>query len=208
MKVALLQRTREEWTAKQAVDDIERQIRGEGFAPAPVEVSRPQHPAQKRMMAALTAPAEPTVEGQYKRRNNAIRAVIEFCYVEEAHTRSRTMVVEVSSTKAGRTEDPRRDSPLDAAAISVFVSKPSERPRRCFVCVGKAMTLVPGDPDVERLICEFYSSSDLTRHVRRRHLANMNDGDKSQCQVCCMPLKHKMHFKNHALQIHGTVSGD
>ena len=90
MKNALKVQTRKEWTTKQAVDDIERQLSGEGFDPKAVDTSpstcRLQHPAQKRMVAALAAPAEPTLEAQYNRRNNAIRATIAYCFGEEERT--------------------------------------------------------------------------------------------------------------------------
>ena len=43
---AMLQDIREEWTDIQAVKDIERQLRGEGFAPVPEDISTQlQHPA-------------------------------------------------------------------------------------------------------------------------------------------------------------------
>lgn len=205
MKNALRKKTREEWTVKQAVDDIERQLRGQGFAPEPVDTAcRPQHPAQKRMLAALTAPAEPTLEAQYKRKNNAILAIIAYCFVEEGRTPHRTGAVATKSTRC--LAEPIADCPLYAVVLSVFVSNEKERQRRCFICVGKAMSLAPDDPNVEKLIHEFYTSSDLTKHFRRHHLLNLQDSDKIECRVCCMSLDHKLHFQNHALRIHGTVS--
>lgn len=205
IKYDLLNRIRADWTAKQAVDDIERQLRGEGFAPLPVDTSAPQHPAQKRLVAALTVPPQPTLEGQYRRRNNAIRAVMDYCLVEEGRTRCAAAPVQ----RPGRRPDNRKpDSHLAAAAVSVFVSRDHERPRRCFVCVGKAVSLSlgPHDPGMEELIREFYTSSDLSKHFRRRHLQHLNDSDNVECPACCMSLDNKMHFRNHAHRIHGTVS--
>ncbi|KAJ9130381.1 DUF3435 domain protein, partial [Pleurostoma richardsiae] len=53
----LRERIRDEWTDEQAVDDIRRQLRGIGFAePIAADAARrPQLPAQKRLVAALTA---------------------------------------------------------------------------------------------------------------------------------------------------------
>ncbi|KAH6976779.1 hypothetical protein EDB80DRAFT_692446 [Ilyonectria destructans] len=132
LKSALKQQIRDEWTAEQAVDDIERQLQ------------------------ALTAPLSDTLEGQFRRRDNTINAVI-------------------------------------------FVKTKQERPRRCFICVGKALTLAGDDGAVQDLIHEFYTSGDVTKHLRRKHLSNLRDGDKIQCHVCDMSLDHKMHLKNHAL---------
>ncbi|KAL2127862.1 hypothetical protein VTI74DRAFT_10075 [Chaetomium olivicolor] len=205
IKNALLKKTREEWTVKQAVDDIERQLRGEGFAPQPTDsLCPPQHPAQKRLVAAITAPAEQTLEGQFRRRNNAIHAIIAYCSVEEGRTPCRPGTVATKSAR--RLEDPIAGSPLYAAALSVFVHDEKERPRRCFICIGNAMSLAPDDPNVEKLIDEFYTSSDLSKHFRRRHLKNLRASDKIECRVCCMSLDNKMHLQNHAHRIHGTVS--
>lgn len=65
----------------------------------------------------------------------------------------------------------------------------------------------PDDPDVKALIREFYTSSDLSKHFRRRYLQNLKDGDKVECQLYCMSLDDKMHFRTHAERIHSTVSG-
>lgn len=56
------------------------------------------------------------------------------------------------------------------AALALFVSDDTQRPKQCFICVGRAMGLSLEDPAVERLIQEFCSSSDLSRHFRLRHL--------------------------------------
>jgi hypothetical protein len=116
----------------------------DGFAAGePVDTPRrPRHPAQKRLVAALTVSAEPTPEAQYRRRRNAICAIIDYCSVEEGFSRSHTATLKASIR---RPEDAKPDSPLYAAAMSVFVSTATERPRRWFVCVGQAMALVPDD---------------------------------------------------------------
>ncbi|KAL6409905.1 hypothetical protein AUP68_06307 [Ilyonectria robusta] len=81
-----------------------------------------------------------------------------------------------------------------------------ERPRRCFVCVGRATTLPSSDPTIQGLIRPFYSSGDLSKHVRRHHLSNIQDDEKLHCRLCSLSLDHKMHLQNHAMRIHGTVS--
>jgi len=205
IKNALLKKVRKEWTVSQAVDDIDRQLRSKGFAPIPVDTPNPpQHPAQKRLIEALTAPAEPTLEGQYKRKNRAINAAIAYCFIEEGPTPRRTATVVTKPTK--RLEEPAVDSPRYAALLSVFVTNEKERPRSCFVCVGIAISLERDDPRIEKLIREFSSSSDLTKHFRRRHLSNLQESDKVECRAYMILLEHKIHFQNHALQIHSTFS--
>jgi len=206
---ALKDRIREQWTNKQAVIDIESQLAGLGFVedPAIRKSNRPRLPAQKRLMEALTAPVETTVEGQHRRRDAAINAIVAYCAVIEGPAACRTnnsttTVMQQPVTKS----DPPASSHLHVAAMSVFITKDEDRPRRCFLCVGEALHLEPDDPRIDKLIHPFYTHGDLTKHFRRRHLSNLREDDKLQCQVCVMSLDHKMHLQNHARRIHGTVS--
>ncbi|KAK1688950.1 hypothetical protein BDP55DRAFT_726296 [Colletotrichum godetiae] len=81
------QRIRDEWSDKQATDDIERQIHGIGFDnPATDNTCRPQGTAQRQLMKKLTAPIVTTLEGQYRRRDEAIEAVSTYCLVQEGCT--------------------------------------------------------------------------------------------------------------------------
>ncbi|RKK77497.1 hypothetical protein BFJ71_g16737 [Fusarium oxysporum] len=98
----LKQQYRQGWSRKQAVVDIERQLAGQTFEEPPVSPSdessyssQEQHPAQKRLFEALTAPVADTLEGEYQRRNNAILAVMAYCPVQESplpRTRNQAMV--------------------------------------------------------------------------------------------------------------------
>jgi hypothetical protein len=70
------------------------------------------------------------------------------------------------------------NSPVYVAALSVFVKSEKEQPRRCFICIGEALSLEPEDPHIDELIHELYSSSDLSKHFRRKHLSHLRDGDE------------------------------
>lgn len=210
----LKQTIRDKWTAKQAVEDIERQLHGLGFAEPPKEDSsyRPQRPAQKQLIQALTAPVVPTLEGQYQRRDNAIEAISAYCLVQEGCT-IRVRRSPASPTK--HTEptlfEPSCKSPkqslLSLATLSIFVKNETERPRRCFVCVGQALSLAEDDDQINNLISEFFMPCDLTKHFKRKHLSKLQNNNPVQCRVCDdLKLEHKMHFQNHALLVHGTVS--
>ncbi|KAF4480421.1 hypothetical protein CGGC5_v011005 [Colletotrichum fructicola Nara gc5] len=188
----LKQTVRDEWTDEQATDDIERQIHGVGFSePSTGDFSRPQQPAQKRLLTKLTAPLVATLEGQYCRRDNAIEAVSAYCTVQEGCA--------VRRPQHGPKEDrippspvtPREGSSLYEATLSVFVANKKERPRRCFVCIGQALCLPADDEQrLNELSHEFYTPSDLTKHFR----------------LCDVALKNKMHFQRHAIEVHGTVT--
>jgi hypothetical protein len=203
----LKQKIRNEWTDNQAVDDIERQLRGDGFAEDAVADTRcsPQRPSQSLLVEALTAPVDTTLEGQYRRRDRAIDAITAYCLVEEG------CVLRPTQTTAGTrrpptTRDRAADSPLRIATRTVFVKNENERPRICFLCVGKALSLPPDDPEIENLIHEFYLPGDLTKHFKRKHLAHIREGDRVECSACKMSLRHKMDLQNHGQRVHGTVS--
>lgn len=84
---------------------------------------------------------------------------------------------------------------LKAAMLSVFTAK---RPLICFVCLGRK------DLELAKRLYEFASPGDLTKHFKRKHLSQVKEKDRPDCNVCLMQLEHKMHFQNHALAIHGT----
>jgi hypothetical protein len=206
LKRRLKEKIRDEWTAKQAVDDIESQLMGDWQPTQTVDkLCHPQRPAQKSLVQALSAPSDNTLEGQYRRRNDAMDAVVAYCVVEEGSTIRRLTVSAVKSNK-GPTSGSSPEHRLRLALKSVLVMEKTERARRCFVCVGKALTLAPDDVTLEDLLREFYMASDVTKHFRRRHLSRVQDDGRIYCQVCQKWLEHKMHFQNHALRVHGLLS--
>ncbi|VTT72992.1 unnamed protein product [Fusarium fujikuroi] len=213
----LKQQYRQGWSRKQAVVDIERQLAGQTFeeSPSPSDESsysaQEQHPAQKRLFEALTAPVADTLEGEHQRRNNAVLAVMAYCPVQESpvpRTRNQAMVTKNRSplrlNTAGKEPQPMND--IGTAIASVFVTNRDERSRRCFLCIGTATTLQPSDPAIERLINPFYSPGDLSKHFKRRHLSNLQPNERLHCRLCDETLDHKMHLQNHAETVHGTVS--
>lgn len=209
LKKALLERIKEAWTDKQAVEDIQFQLQGYKF-PEPAAADRvcpPQRPAQRRLVEALTAPMDNSIEGYYRCRDNAIDAIVAYCSVAEGRTARRAKI----SAKKDPEPNPSQlnDNCLEAAVLSVFVNSATERPRRCFMCVGAALSLEPDDPRSKELIRDFHTPGDLSKHFRRRHLSHIShtSHDASlRCAVCDMRLTSKMHLQNHAMRVHGTVS--
>ncbi|KAF4331872.1 C2H2 finger domain protein [Fusarium beomiforme] len=206
------EQVRKAWTREQAVTDIERQLAGKTFEEPPISPSdEDAHPAQKRLYEALTAPPTNTIDTEYRRRNNAILSVMSYCSVQEPPlppiTRYKAVTTEkdVSDLHDNTTKD-TASSALGDAITSVFVKNRTERSRRCFLCVGRATTLQPSDPAVDGLIKPFYSTGDLSRHFKRRHLSNLQPNEKLYCRLCDETLDHKMHLQNHAETVHGTVS--
>ncbi|KAI0837724.1 C2H2 finger domain protein [Hypoxylon sp. FL0890] len=139
----LKQTIRAKWTAKQAVEDIELQLHGLGFAKPPKENSfyRPQRLAQKQLIQALTAPIIPTLEGQYRRRDNAIEAISAYCLVQEGCT-IRVRRSPASSTKPSEPTllipscKSLKQNLLSLTTLSIFIKRVEERLKRYFIYVG------------------------------------------------------------------------
>ncbi|KAM5349340.1 hypothetical protein ACJ41O_005845 [Fusarium nematophilum] len=183
------QKYRKGWSRQQAVVDIERQLAGKTFEEPPMPSSpsdEAAHPAQERLLQALTAPVADTIEAEYRRRNNAILAVMAYCPIQEGPSRrtgstARSNKSSVSGRPKATDGELKTNDAISAAITSVYVRNPSERSRRCFLCVERATTLGSCDPDIERLIKSFYSAGDLSKHFKRHHLSNIQDDEKLHC---------------------------
>lgn len=151
-----------------------------GFATQQDEsrTSHPQRPAQKRLVKALSAPLSSTIVDQYHWRDKAIDAVTAYCAVEEGNTvRQRQTLSSTSATCSVSKHEPPAESVQHAAPMSVLVKYDNEMPRRCFICVGRALNLSPEDPAIAAHTREFYTSGDLNKHFHRSHLSNIRKND-------------------------------
>ena len=221
----LLQKIRDEWRDKQAVIDIKRQLAGLGFEVVAAESpDRHQGPAQKRLVDALTTPGKDAAHDYVARRNAAIAAVAAYCAVEEGSSvrRARPAPGQVAPRKdpqpaapTARAPEPSTpaagrclptDDEMYSAVSSVFPGSRTERPKRCFLCVGKACTLPRGDRRIGELTRPLYSPGDVSMHFRRKHLDRLRPGDAIWCDACKIALDHKMHLQNHAATVHSTLS--
>jgi hypothetical protein len=143
------------------------------------------------------------LEEEFGRRNAAIDAVAAYCKFEEGGPPRGRKPTKKTSPLPSLDADPQvmvakaEEQALKAAMLLVFKEM---RPLICFICLGwKSLSFA-------KRVYEFASPGDLTKHFKRKHLSKVKEGDKPYCEVCPMQLKHKMHFQNHALAIHGTVS--
>ena len=154
-------------------------------------------PAQKHLVKILQAPINcKTINDQYQRRNNAIKAVIAYYKVEEdwspmCHSGKRKQPLRGPPPITSNMRDPPQGSALLTALMSVYDEK---RPRRCFLYVGKARSLGESNPSFAELIHEFYTAGDLTKHFRRKHLRHIKEDKHPWCLACNMQLDYKMHL--------------
>lgn len=174
---------RKEWTVQQAVDDIELQLQGRGFDDRKATRVPPPPPAQQRLLEALTIPPSANQEWNW-RRDNAVKAAVAYCLIEEPTVQFTSKLKTVSqATDLLACSAPgydQRNGALEYAIRSVFISSERERPRRCFVCVGMAVKAEESGGTTCQLIREFHSPSDLTKHLKRKHLRKLKNDE----QVC------------------------
>lgn len=181
--------------------DVERQLAGIEMKDDVKVVHDTMLPAQKALVDAVMAPPGVTLEEEVRRRNRAIHAVTEYCGIEEGGMRpSRPKQSSSRTTPPGKSEDaPQLDldkEAIEAAKVSVYKEK---RPTICFVCLGENLP-------TDQRIHSFHSSTDLSKHFKRKHLEPIEEGDSLGCKLCQVSLAHKMHLQRHALEVHGTVS--
>ncbi|KAK8073324.1 hypothetical protein PG994_004223 [Apiospora phragmitis] len=60
--------------------------------------------------------------------------------------------------------------------------------RRCFICVAKAMTLLPDDENINGLCRDFTNFSALGRHFTTVHLSTLGADDQTTCPLCHVVL--------------------
>jgi hypothetical protein len=205
LRAALLKQLRDKWDTEHPVNEVELQLSGLKFSDAleAKVVQLPEMPSmQKRLVeTGMTLPGTTVVE-EFRRRNAAIDAVADYCHFQEggavAMPRGRppTQAKEACPQLVAANAEKQA---LSAAMLLVFKEN---RPTICFVCLGE------GSLPFEKRVYSFASPGDLTKHFKRKHLANIREGDWIGCKVCRMSLEHKMHLQNHAARIHGTVSCD
>ena len=139
-------------------------------------------------------------------RITAINAVAAYCKFQEqgaiARPRKRPSTGGARPTLAKETDPQLVTTAAEKQALSAAMLAVYQQaiPTICFMCLGE-----PGMPFSKRLY-SFASPGDLTKHFKRKHLANYRTGDLLECKVCQTSLDHKMHLQNHAAKIHGTVS--
>ncbi|KAG6354084.1 hypothetical protein INS49_005055 [Diaporthe citri] len=207
-----VKRIREEWTHKQAVEDIERQIQGNpgDFEPSAARVCPPMSTAQQQMFEALQAPLVNDLSAQFQRRTTAVLAVATYCRVEEPLNMSNQMWCKPAVRRPP--PPPEIDSELNALdrarKLRNSVFGQVGQVRRCFVCVWKALTLSSSDENLPSLTPEFYNNNSLTRHFIRTHLDPMDDDAVADYPICVpvVRLNSKMHLRNHAETAHGLRS--
>lgn len=86
---------------------------------------------------------------------------------------------------------------LEAAKVSVYSEN---RPKVCFACLGNDKL------PTEMRTYSYYTSGDLSKHFKRKHLANFGEEKQVRCNLCQVDLDNKMHWQRHAYEVYASVS--
>ena len=204
---ALLKDVKETWEQEQPVRDVELQLAGVQVKAEARVTTDPYEGMlleQKELVDAVVSLPGTTFEEEIRRRDRAIRAVMQYCKVEEGGMyptasklckRSSGRATPVKTMDEAKIDS--RVEALEAAKVSVYSEK---RPKICFLCLGNE------NLSIKQRIYSFHTPGDLSKHFKRKHLANIREGEKIQRNLCQVVLAHKMHLQRHADDIHGTVS--
>lgn len=193
-------RNREEWTDVQAVVDIERQLNGQGFAPAePAGSPRPRGVRHERLIEALHVSLICDIATQRLRRTRAIQAIVDYCGVEEL-----CVSPVVDKRRAPAPAQLQAEDPAGELRKTVLTSTEGERIHRCFICVGKAITQLGEIAQVAEYCRDYAGPQAVTRHFRNVHLSKLDAADETCCPICPgVELQDKKHLQRHAEDVHG-----
>jgi hypothetical protein len=205
-RAALLKQKKAKGELEFPVQEIEMQLSGFKFTEAvksTLDISDDMPPPQKRLVETVMSLPGATLEEEMSRRNAAIDAVAAYCKFEEGGPPRGRKPARSNASPPTVDADPQvtaaraEEQVLRAAMLSVFTEK---RPRECFVCLARISL------PVDKRVFKFKTPGDLTKHFKRKHLSKIKEEEKPNCDLCLMQLSHKVHYQNHALAIHGTVS--
>ncbi|KAJ8110847.1 hypothetical protein OPT61_g6412 [Boeremia exigua] len=199
LRYGLRNQIRKEYDRKQAEQDIQQQLSGEVFeqkmiAEAAGDTGRtPEHVA---LIEAIMSLPETSLSEEVHRRVKAIEAVSQYCKLEEGMT-SRSRRLRYQDDGDGQTITNTYDKDLESARNELCTHK---RPRICFLCLGNEQL------DIRLRTYRFYTPGDLSKHFKKKHLAQLRKGESVRCRLCSVDCEDQTSLQRHAFDAHGTVS--
>ncbi|KAJ5982545.1 hypothetical protein N7451_012645 [Penicillium sp. IBT 35674x] len=205
---ALLLQIQSKYDREQPMLEIKRQL--SGIEPAdsgkkPLECSTEVPIPQQRLIKSLLTLPRTTLEEEMARRTEAIDAVAAYCQFEEGdtcrlprnrRTENRVVETEVVDDKRLKSGDEavfsQPETPFKSALRSVVKD---HRPLFCFIWLGRRET----NSNI--------SLTDVTKHIKRKHLGNLTPSTIITCNICDEKFSEPMHLQRHAFDLHKTLTG-
>ncbi|KAE8440717.1 hypothetical protein EG329_006768 [Mollisiaceae sp. DMI_Dod_QoI] len=135
-------------------------------------------PINKRLAETVITLPGTTIEEEFCRRNTAIDTVAAYYQFQEggaaARPRARPFVRRASLTPSKETNPQLAAAEAEKQALSdaILLVFTEERTTTCFLCLGEQSL------PFERRTYKFASPGDLTKHLKRKHLAYVREGDR------------------------------
>ncbi|KAH2891750.1 hypothetical protein KXV75_003550 [Aspergillus fumigatus] len=184
---------RQEFSRKQAVIDIERQLTGGAVNDGPArEVLRKEFamPPEQILLVEtfFTWPTSDSLEDKWMRRNKAVAAGVKYCgFLEGGPLRGR----------------PKRPAPDNEELIADPPAKKQKRPERPTVSVWEEkLSAVKKKATADKpsacfqCLKEYSDVYGVKRHFKSSHLQDR------KCNFCDLSLQHEMHLRLHAEEVH------
>ncbi|KAI1939195.1 hypothetical protein LOZ57_006155 [Ophidiomyces ophidiicola] len=184
---------RRDFSRKQAVVDIERQLPGTAVYTEPAQ--RPSRkepcapPAQMHLLECLMSlPKSESLDDEWQRRNKAVEAVRQYCDFREGGPLRGRLSQKAPSDNACSPDVGTKAEQGTASAAPPWEQKYQEleehirsalKPEACFQCRKK-----------------YSRYADVLRHFRSAHLKDR------QCNFCCILLPDQMALQLHAFTVH------
>ncbi|KAB8213417.1 C2H2 finger domain protein [Aspergillus novoparasiticus] len=184
---------RRDFSRKQAVIDIERQLTGGAVNDEPArEVLRKEFamPPEQILLVEtfFTWPTSDALEDEWLRRNKAVAAGTQYCSFREGGP-LRGRPKRPASDDATQVADPlaKKQKMQERPTVSAWEKKlgsvkekvTADKPSACFQCLK-----------------EYSDVYGVKRHFKTLHLKDR------KCNFCDLSLQHEMHLRSHAQEVH------
>lgn len=208
LRYHLRKRIREEWDSERAEKDIRLQISGaiieEKIKTDPRCLSERSKPHVKLIDSIFSLPGR-SIEEENDRRSNAIRAVWNYCEVEEGST-PKDHEVDLRANHGSRNAVDMDVLALASAIREVFGKY---RTTICFICLGN------GNLPVKERVHAYSSPGNLTKHFHT-HVKKFNAETDEVCNLCkarnekeeIWKFTDRNSMKLHAWKTHGINFGE
>jgi hypothetical protein len=203
LRKELMASIRKDWDQKAAERDIRLQLSGKTFSNTikeKLERSNDRTPQHNRLIEAVLSLPGSTIQEEIVRRIAAIRAVVDYCDVQEGDTprikRSAASIAPVAHNKDMVLLRAPIERNHEALQVAIDATKRKNGPFVCPDCVGDTKS------SVERRTKEYATAASLVRHYREVHLKKTKSGDDITCRVCQLHLRSIDHKRAHAFVVH------
>lgn len=163
--------------------------------------SRPYHPAQQRMLNALTATLVNNTDTQINRNLDTLAANRAYYKLKKPRKTKIQQRQALASSLSKQDDTATSQQVLKEIHDSTLVHKVG-KVLRCYIYVAKAEALGVDNPNYNEYCKKFNTTHTLARHFITAHLDAYKEDDAFEYPVCEVTLVNKKHLQNHTQVMH------